>query len=432
MRVNFSGMELVLVVFSLLLLLLEAFFSGSEIALLSSDLVRIGELAREGDSRAKKVNFFLKHPERLLGTTLLGTNLCVVLNASLITYLLSGRVGRGHSEWVTTLILSPMVLVFGEAIPKSLSQRRPTSLALKVVTPLSWAYLAFRPFSTSLLALARLVIPGWKGIDQRFYFTRDDLALLVEQEEGVADLEEEEKEIIHKVISLPEVRVRETMKPINQVVVLEEGETVLRAVEIFHKWGYSRVPVYSGHVYNVVGVVTIYDLLKVEDPTLSVSEVKRPAYFVPEYKRVDELLQEMKEERVPMAVVVDEYGAAIGITTVEDLVEELVGEIEDDFDRSLPHVGEVLEEGGGYLVDARIELDLLGEEWGIKLPKEDIYETIAGFLLYRLGRVPHQGEEVVLEGWRFRVVAAEPRRVRKGWLGRVKDENVGFKKRRFE
>ncbi len=416
---SLSGLELGLVLLSLFLLFLEAFFSGSEIALLSSDLVRIGELAREGDARARKVNYFLRHPERLLSTTLLGTNLCVVLNASIITYLLSQRLAQGHSEWMTTLILSPLVLVFGETLPKSLSQRRPTSLALKVVGPLSWAYVLFRPFSASLLFLARLAVPGWKGIDQRFYFTRDDLALLVEDDGGVVRLEEEEKEIIHRVISLPQVRVRETLKPINQVVVLEEGESVLRAVEIFHQWGYSRVPVYSGHVYNVIGVVTIYDLLRVEDPTLPVGKVKRPAYFVPEYKRVDELLQEMKEKRVPMAVVVDEYGATIGITTVEDLVEELVGEIEDDFDVPLYQVKEVREVDGGYLVDARIRLDLLKEEWGVELPKEDVYETLAGYLMYRLERIPAAGEEYVLDGWRFRIVDADARSIKRVWLARM-------------
>ncbi len=422
MRVELSALEVGLVSLSLLLLFLEAFFSGSEIALLSSDLVKIGELAREGDSRAKKVDFFLRHPERLLGTTLLGTNLCVVLNASIVTYLISTRMIHGHSEWLTTLILSPMVLVFGETIPKSLFQRRPTSLALKVVVPLTWAYILFRPFSASLLAMARMAVPGWRGIDQRFYFTRDDLALLVKRDEGTIDLEEEEKEIIHRVISLPRVRVRETLKPINQVVVLEEGEPVLRAVEIFHQWGYSRIPVYSGHVYNVVGIVTIYDLLRVEDPALPVGAVKRPAYFVPEYKRVDELLQEMKEKRVPMAVVVDEYGATIGITTVEDLVEELVGEIEDDFDVPLHQVREVVEKDEGYLVDARIRLDFLKDEWGVEFPKEDLYETLAGYLLYRLGRVPREGEEVTLDGWLFRIVEADARSIKKVWFIR---ESVG-------
>jgi len=416
--VSLSGPELGLISLSILLLLLEAFFSGSEIALLSSDLVKIGELERNGDPRARKVNFFLRHPERLLSTTLLGTNLCVVLNASIVTFLLSSLLKRGHSEWMTTLVLSPMVLIFGETIPKSLFQRRPTSLALKVVVPLSWAHVIFRPFSASLLVLARMAVPGWRGIDQRFYFTREDLALLVENDQGAVQLEEEEKEIIHRVISLPQVRVRETLKPINQVVVLEEGEPVLRAVEIFHQWGYSRVPVYSGHVYNVVGVVTIYDLLKVDDPTVVVGTVKRPAFYVPEYKRVDELLQEMKERRVPMAVVVDEYGATIGITTVEDLVEELVGEIEDDFDVPLHQVREVVEQDGGYLVDARIRLDFLRNEWGIELPKEEVYETLAGFLMYRLGRVPREGEEVTLDGWRFRIVKADDRSVKKVWLMR--------------
>jgi putative hemolysin len=407
--------DLALGALSLLLLMLEAFFSGSEIALLGSDLVKIRELARKGDMRAKKVHFFLRYPDRLLGTTLLGTNLCVVANASLITYLLSMRLGH-PSEWLPTLILSPLVLTFGEALPKGISQKRPTSLALRVVGPLSWAYLAFKPFSAIFFLLARILVPGKGGVGERLYFTREDLALLMESEEGNIKIEEEEREIIHKVMRLEDVKVRETMKPINQVVVLEEGETVTRAAEIFHKWGYSRVPVYSGHIFNVVGVITIYDVLQVDDPLLSVGKLTRPGYFVPEYKRVDELLQELKEKRIPMALVVDEFGAVIGITTVEDLVEELVGEIQDDFDLSLPSLYELVEKEGGYVVNAQVRLDLLEERLNWVIPKEDFYETVSGFLLHHLGRIPQKGEKFTLESYRFTILDADNKSVKKVWI----------------
>ena len=413
--------DLALGALSLLLLMLEAFFSGSEIALLGSDLVKIQELARKGDVRAKKVHFFLRYPDRLLGTTLLGTNLCVVANASIITYLLSVRLGHS-SGWLPTLILSPLVLTFGEAIPKGISQKRPTYLALKVVGPLSWAYLVFKPFSAFLLLLARILVPGKGGMGERLYFTKEDLALLMESEKGNIKIEEEEKEIIHKVIRLADVRVRETMKPINQVVVLEEGETVTRATEIFHKWGYSRVPVYSGHILNVVGVITVYDVLQVDDPLMSVGKIVRPGYFVPEYKRADELLQEMKEKRIPMALVVDEYGAVIGITTVEDLVEELVGEIQDDFDLSLPNLYELVEEGEGYIVNAQVRLDLLEERLNWVIPKKDLYETVSGFLLYHLGRISQKGEEFTLENYRFTILDADPKSVKKVWIAPLKEK----------
>ncbi len=407
--------DLALMALSLFLLLLEAFFSGSEIALLSSDVVKVKELVKGGNERAKRVHFFLRYPDKLLGTTLLGTNLCVVANASLVTYLLSTRLGH-PSEWMTTLILSPLVLVFGEALPKGITQRSPTSTALRVVKPLGWAYFILRPFSLVFLSFAQLLMPGRKGLGERISFTKEDLALLVEGGKGGIDIEEEEKEIIHRVIRLEEVRVRETMKPINQVVVLEEGETVARAVEIFQRWGYSRIPVYSGHVFNVVGVLTIYDVLQTEDSNTVVGKIVRPAHFVPEYKKVDELLQEMKERHIPMALVVDEFGACVGITTVEDLVEELVGEIQDDFDLSLPSLYELVERNGGYVVDAQVRLDFLEERLGWAVPRKDLYETVSGFLLFHLGRIPQRGESVVVEGYRFEILDADAKSIKKVWI----------------
>lgn len=412
---NISMMDTLFIGLSFLLLLLEGFFSGSEIAVVGADLLKIRDLAGKGDLRARKVHYFLKHPDRLLSTTLLGTNLCVVVNASIVTYLLSSKLGFS-TEGLATLILSPLVLILGEIIPKSLAQRMPTSIALRSVSVLSWIYLIFRPLSASLLFMAKVMVPGCRELGDRFYFSREDLALLVEDHQGVADIEEQEREIIHKVIGLSDIQVRETMKPVNQVLVLEDGEPALRAMEIFKEWGYSRIPVYSDNVYNIVGVVTIYDLLKVEDPALPVGKVKRAAYFVPEYKRVDDLLQEMKERRVPMAVVVDEYGAAIGITTVEDLVEELVGEIQDDFDLSLPRLEEMIEEEGGYVVDACVELDLLKDKLGWELHKKDVYETVSGFLLYHLGRIPNEGEKIDLEGFSFRILETDEKSIKKVWI----------------
>ena len=412
---NISMMDTLFIGLSFLLLLLEGFFSGSEIAVVGADLLKIRDLAGKGDLRARKVHYFLKHPDRLLSTTLLGTNLCVVVNASIVTYLLSSKLGFS-TEGLATLILSPLVLILGEIIPKSLAQRMPTSIALRSVSVLSWIYLIFRPLSASLLFMAKVMVPGCRELGDRFYFSREDLALLVEDHQGVADIEEQEREIIHKVIGLSDIQVRETMKPVNQVLVLEDGEPALRAMEIFKEWGYSRIPVYSDNVYNIVGVVTIYDLLKVEDPALPVGKVKRAAYFVPEYKRVDDLLQEMKERRVPMAVVVDEYGAAIGITTVEDLVEELVGEIQDDFDLSLPRLEEMIEEEGGYVVDACVELDLLKDKLGWELHKKDVYETVSGFLPYHLGRIPNEGEKIDLEGFSFRILETDEKSIKKVWI----------------
>jgi CBS domain containing-hemolysin-like protein len=414
-EMNISMMDTLFIGLSFLLLLLEGFFSGSEIAVVGADLLKIRDLAGKGDLRARKVHYFLKHPDRLLSTTLLGTNLCVVVNASIVTYLLSSKLGFS-TEGLATLILSPLVLILGEIIPKSLAQRMPTSIALRSVSVLSWIYLIFRPLSASLLFMAKVMVPGCRELGDRFYFSREDLALLVEDHQGVADIEEQEREIIHKVIGLSDIQVRETMKPVNQVLVLEDGEPALRAMEIFKEWGYSRIPVYSDNVYNIVGVVTIYDLLKVEDPALPVGKVKRAAYFVPEYKRVDDLLQEMKERRVPMAVVVDEYGAAIGITTVEDLVEELVGEIQDDFDLSLPRLEEMIEEEGGYVVDACVELDLLKDKLGWELHKKDVYETVSGFLLYHLGRIPNEGEKIDLEGFSFRILETDEKSIKKVWI----------------
>jgi len=407
--VSIDSLLLILCIF---LLVLEAFFSGSEMAVIASDKLSLSRMADKGDSRAQWITSVISTPSRLLGTTLVGTNLCVVTNATIITYLVAKRIG-GNSELIATAILSPLVLLFGELIPKSIAQRRPNFFSLKVSGFLRYSYIILRPFSFSLLSIARIFIPQQGDHDQGLIFTREDITSLIKEESKAPEIEKEEKEIIQRVFALRSVMVRETIKPINQVVALEETATGKEAVEVFERSGYTRIPLYSGHIYNITGVITIYDLLKIDDPQIPVKKLKKPALFVPEFKKVGELLQEMRQKKIPLAVVVDEYGAAIGIATIEDILEELVGEIEDEMD-FIRHKGFRKPERvkNGYLFDARVELDHLSDNWGIDLPRKDIYQTLGGFILYHLGRIPKEGEELKVEGYTFKILKADEKSIK--------------------
>jgi putative hemolysin len=378
---------------------LEAFFSGSEMALVAANDKRIKLLADEGSAGARQALELLGEPEWLFSTTQVGVNICSVSNSVLSTALLLRIAGPGQ-EWLAVLILGPLLLFFGQLLPKNVFRQHATTLAPTLAPALVAARNIFYP----LVALGAAVAghaQAWAGAgaeERRSPFvTREELRLLLSQEAGVegptVDLRAVEKQLIVKMFSFTETAVREAMVPLIEVSGVPEKATVGEALEVFRARPYSRLPVFRERVDEVVGVLHSFDLLGAR-PEEGIAPFRRPAHFVPEMKRVDELLVEMQRKRLHLAVVVDEYGGAVGIVTVEDLLEEIMGEIRDEFEpeeRRLVRLGE-----GRYLASGRIELDELNERLGLELPK-DGFETLGGLILQRLGRIPRQGE-VLREG----------------------------------
>jgi CBS domain containing-hemolysin-like protein len=373
---------------------LEALFSGSEMALVAANDTRLKLRADEGSKGAKWALRLLAQPEWLFATTQVGVTLCSVSNSVISTALLLQMLGPGH-EWLAILILAPILLFFGQLLPKTLFRQHATAFApvfapvLLVAGYAFWPLVALGAFvSRRAQALSGAAVPERRSP----YVSREEFLLLLGQEAGgrgpTVELRAVEKQLIVRMFSLTETEVREAMVPLIDVSAVSEDATVGEALEIYRTRPFSRLPVFRERVDEIVGTVQAFDLLGASELE-KVSRFRRPVQYVPELKRTDELLIEMQRRRQHMAVVVDEYGGAVGIVTVEDLLEEIMGEIRDEFESEERRFVRLAE--NRYLANARMEIDQLNELLPVRLPKNG-YETLAGLILQRLGRIPRPGE----------------------------------------
>ncbi len=395
----------------LFLLFMEAFFSGSEMAIVSCDKLKIRADASAGARGAGRVQEMLEKPEWLLGTTLIGTNLAVVTNTILVTFL---AIDRFHEkgEFLAVLIVTPLVLFWGEILPKTLFREKADFLAPRVIYPLWAASRVFAPVLWFITAVPRLLPRVWSkapdaGVD---ILQRDDLKLLLRMPQDGTDMLKEERKMVDRLIELSGKKVDEVMIPLVDVVAVPEETTLEEAARVMVEKGYSRLPVFRDRVVNIVGLLRHFDLLLRKDLAGEVRTLVRPVFYVPETKQVYELLLDMKKHGHSMAVAVDEYGGATGIITVEDILEEIVGEIEDEYDpkRSLyTRIGPC-----AYLLDSRIEIDHMNERFQLDLPEGD-YETLGGLLMSHIGRIPEEGEVLRLKNLVFTVERATPRSIEK-------------------
>lgn len=388
----------------------EAFFSGSEIALVSADRVKLRQRAARGEAGAVLAERLLGRPQVLLATTLMGTNLATVTFSVTVALALLSR--PDSSELLAVVLVTPMTLLFGEVIPKSLFQQHADRIVTRIVFPLRVASLVLRPgvwlMSGFAGAMTRLL-----GTDrERAFITRDELAMLIESEPtGPSEITESEREMIANVFELSEAEVRDVMVPLSEVTALPEDTTLSEAaLEIADKQ-HSRMPVFRSRVDDVVGVVHVFDLLQAGSAARDrpVGEVARPTTFVPESMRAVDLLVELQGTGNYLTIVVDEYGGAVGIVTVEDLLEEVVGEIQDEHDPAPSPIRQ--ERPGVWRVEARTSVERLNEELDLELPESEEFETVAGLLLEHFRRIPEPGESMVTDTSTIRVVTASERAI---------------------
>jgi len=387
----------------------EGFFSGSEIGIISASKIKIRHKAESGSKSAILLEKFLSVPERLLSTTLIGTNLCTVTGASILGGYMISRYGTS-GEIYTFFIFWPLTLLLGELIPKVVYQQFADSVSFKIVNPLRFFYYLFFPVMYLLTVMARS-ISGMvqNGESRRIPFvTKQELGLIMEMGRKEAEIGEQERVMIKRIFSFGETTAREAMIPIVEVVAIEDTGTVDELLREVKERGYSRIPVYEGDVYNIIGVVNVFDVLFLPGEEKSIRGIVRDVYYIPEVKKVPELLKTLQEKEVPMAVVVDEYGGAIGIITVEDLLEEIVGEIRDEYEveeelyQALPD--------GGYIIEARMEVDAINEELGLDIEK-GAYETLGGYLLYLLQEIPSAGFSFEAGSCRYEIIEASPKNI---------------------
>jgi CBS domain containing-hemolysin-like protein len=392
-------------------LLASAFFSAAEIAFLAANRVRLRHLAEQGSRVARGYMEAFQHPERLLSTAMMGVTIAHVVSSAVATAALLPWVGGQASLWAT-IILTPTMLVFGEILPKALTQPRATGVALRTFDPLRGVAWLLAPIVGVANLLVRAILGGLGHGDRRDPFvSRADLRLLVEREpDGTTDVREEEREMIEGIFDLTETSVREVMVPLVDVIAVAEDAGVDEAVATIRESGHSRLPVYRERIDIVVGVVAALDILARGASGETIRTLMRPAHYVPLTKRVSDLLPEMQRRRIQLAIVVDEYGASQGIVTLGDVIEEIVGEIPDDRE---PPSQLVRLPDGSYLVDGRLWIEELNESLDWDLPKKKEYETVAGLILDALGRIPRPGEQATVGAYELAVVDADERRIHK-------------------
>ncbi|NPB09515.1 MAG: HlyC/CorC family transporter [Thermodesulfobacteria bacterium] len=379
----------------LVLLFFEAFFAGAEIALVAADESRLKRLARKSFG-ARLALKLLADPEWLLTTTLLGLNLSVIGNSVLTTAFLL-EVFPEFGGILAVCLLPPSMLLFGQMIPKSLAQQEATRLAPKVAP---FIYLFSRLAYPAIFVVARLISFFTRTEDDGRRLpavTREEIRLLVCSEEV---LDPSVRRLIARLMDFSKKTAAQVMIPLIWVKAVEEFATVEEALKLFVQSGFSRLLVYREERFHVVGILLAMDLLDVEDTSRPVKLFMREVSFVPEFKPAAELLAEMQKTGQTLSVVVNEYGQAVGIVTVEDLVEEVLGEFWDEFDQKLVPYVKLAE--NHFLVKAWLEIEKANEELGLGIPPGD-YETIGGFILKLAGRIPKVGETFEYGRVRFRI-----------------------------
>ncbi len=387
--------------------LLEGFFSGSEMAIVNAEKYRLAIRTDAGSKLALAALHMVKHPARFFSTTLVGANLCTVTGSVAATFYLISNYGENYAP--LAILFWPITLVFGEMIPKSVYQYYANQLVLKVSPVLFVISIVLSPVIWPFTKLTDLLLGGVK---RRFGteppLTRDELETMIEVGvESASDVKPMERTMISRIFDLAEKRAVNIMTPLVDVVAIPVETSREDAVRVMEQYGYSRVPVYQNRVLNIVGILVGTDLL-FADEERPVAELMRPAYYIPEDMPLDEVLLTMKRKGQPLAVVVDEFGAAAGIVTSEDLLEEVVGEIRDEHDVVSPLYQRIGHHR--YLVSGRLEIEQANDRLKLGIPAGD-YETIAGFLLEKLERIPKAGESVVIGNYLYTVKRANERAI---------------------
>jgi putative hemolysin len=385
------------------------FFSAAEMAFIAANRVKLRHLAEAGKPEARRYLEEFRRPERFLSTAMMGVTIAHIVAASAATSGLLPLLGAA-APVVVTAVLTPIMLVVGEVIPKAVARESATRLILRLYRPLTWVSVLLSPLVmvANAIVSGMLRLIGGVGTDTRKFVSREELKLLLQLEPGEADVTTQEAEMIDKIFDLGDTTVREIMVPLVEVAAVPDTATPDEVISLMLERGFSRVPIYRQRITNLVGIVTAMDLFHRGSEVTAVEELMRPPSYVPETKRIDDLLREMQRGRLHMAIVVDEYGGSTGVVTLEDIVEEIVGDIRDEHDRT-PATLERLPDGG-YRVAGRTNIDELNKALDWDLPKAD-YETVGGLVLATLHRIPRTGEEFQVQGYTITVLDADTRRV---------------------
>jgi len=401
--------------------------SAAETAFTSISRIKLKNLVAEDDAQAAEIERLLANPNKFLSTILVVNSVAVIVGSGMAT-VLALRFSQTYGELLSSILTSLVFLIFCEITPKTAAVQNPLRWARMLIKPVKGVAWLLQPVVWSLGAITSGLVRLLGGqIKHRGPFvTEEELRLLVTvgEEEGV--LEEGETEMIHSIFEFADTTVREVMIPRIDMVTLDSTTTVMQAVDVALQGGFSRIPVYeeSVGIDEIIGVLYTKDMLRQlreGHNTFPIRDLVRPAYFVPETKKLDDLLREIRQKRIHMVIVVDEYGSVAGLVTIEDLVEEIVGDIQDEYDHEEILYEQVNE--NEYIFDAKISINEFNEIMEMELEDED-YETLGGFVYAQLDKIPVAGDTVTFKDLKFTVLATRGRRITKIQVERVQQGNA--------
>ena len=379
------------VLIMMLCLLLEGFFSGSEIGVVSADQMKLRHKAAKGSKGAKLALKMLEKPEWLLSTTLVGTNIAVVTNTTMATALMLHLFGDNGS-WLAVVLVAPLIWIFGEIVPKSVFQQRADVLTPVVIFVLRFFSMLFFPILVVFSFLTNLLTKIAGGDAKNPFTLREQIVTMLQMPASSGgDIHPVEKNMIKRMFNFNETTVNDVMLPLIEVTAVEQGITCGEARKISSSKAHVRLPVYSQRIDRIIGILHTLDLLGME-PDAPITDHIRPAVYVPGGKSIKELMIELRGEGTVVAIVVDEFGGAEGIVTIEDIMEEVVENLEDEYDLGTKQRHNLIQRiaENEYLVSARIEIDDLCNTLDIYLPKGN-YATLSGLILSRLHSIPAEG-----------------------------------------
>lgn len=402
-------------------IIMSAYFSATETAFSSLNKIRLKNMAEKGDRRAQKVLKMSENYDSLLSTILIGNNIVNIASASLSTMLFVQLLGEKSGPGVSTLVTTIVVLIFGEVSPKSIAKEAPESFAMFSAPILSALMFVLTPcnflFRQWKKLLSKMIHPGAKQA-----ITEEELLTFVEETKREGGIDEQESTMIRRVIDFSDLEAQDILTPridVAGVPADAENEEIAR---VFEESGYSRLPVYEGSLDNIVGMIHqkefYHDILHTER---KLSEIIKPVVYVMKNRKIRQLFRELQSKKLHIAVVIDEYGGTVGIVTMEDILEELVGEIYDEYDEVVEEIQEL--SGEEFIVRGGGSVEKLFERLG----REEEFDvtTVNGWVMEKLPRIPQKGDEFVADGLSVKVLEMDGKRVGKIWVRVLKEEAAG-------
>ncbi len=404
--------DLLFVVAFVLSLALSAFFGGSETALVSLGRIDLQRMREKGDRRGAVIRTLRARTSQMLAVILIAQNLFMSAASASATTLASRWFGPRYGFFAAVIFSTLTLFVFAEMVPKAIGAASPAAVARAVAVPVAWMVRILSPVANLCVKVTDAVLRIFGVPEARPGLTEEELKSVFNlgADEGV--IHREEKDLLHRIIEFGDKTVRDIMVPRTRIVAIPETASFADVRMVLREHKLSRLPVYRGSLDNVIGILhakDLFDLPDAEEKTFEVGKYCDPPFLVPEFKRAEDLFREMRRRKTHMAIVVDEHGGTAGLVTIEDAIEELLGEIQDEFDEEKPGFEPAGERE--YLLEGSFRLDDIEKQFGFSLPRDEA-ETIAGHLLLRFGRIPRQGERWKGRFAEFVIEEASPTAIR--------------------